>query len=189
VNRDETFDVVVAGFGFAGAVSALNAAQAGAKTLLLEKSSVPGGLSVCSYGAVRSARDPDKAFAYLKATNAGRTPDGVVRALAQGMCEVERYVRDLGEINNAKITTSLEEAAEDIIGRLLKPSQLDKTLDLRNRTRTSVIVPGVNNSSTSCASISSAPAGGSMMSPTRTAVNSIDHGEIGFRASESLRMS
>lgn len=36
---------------------------------------------------------------------------GVVRALAQGMCEVERYVRDLGEINNAKITTSLEEAA------------------------------------------------------------------------------
>ena len=97
--------------GFAGAVSALNAAQAGAKTLLLEKSSVPGGLSVCSYGAVRSARNPDEAFAYLKATNAGRTPDDVVRALAQGVCEVERYVRELGEINNAKITTSLEEAA------------------------------------------------------------------------------
>ena len=105
---DETFDVVVAGFGFAGGISALNAAQAGAKTLLVEKSPVPGGLSICSYGAVRSARDPEQAFQYLKATNGGRTPDEVVRALAEGMCDVERYVRALGAINNAKITTSIE---------------------------------------------------------------------------------
>ena len=107
---DETFDVVVAGFGFAGGISALNAAQRGAKTLLLEKSTQPGGLSICSYGAVRSASDPDKAFQYLKATNDGRTPDDVVRALAQGMCDIERYVRELAKINNAKITTSRDQA-------------------------------------------------------------------------------
>jgi succinate dehydrogenase/fumarate reductase flavoprotein subunit len=111
VSEHETFDVVVAGFGFAGAISALNAAQAGARTLLLEKSSVPGGLSVCSYGAVRSARDPEQAFQYLKATNGGRTPDDVVRALANGMCDVERYVRELAKINNARIVTSIEESA------------------------------------------------------------------------------
>ena len=55
-NFDESFDVVVAGFGLAGGIAALNASQAGAKTLLIEKSPVPGGLSICSYGAVRSAR-------------------------------------------------------------------------------------------------------------------------------------
>ena len=107
---DETFDVVVAGFGFAGGISALNAAQSGAKTLLIEKSTQPGGLSICSYGAVRSASDPDKAFQYLKATNDGRTPDDVVRALADGMCDIERYVRELAKINDAKIATSRDQA-------------------------------------------------------------------------------
>ena len=106
---DETFDVVVVGFGLAGGIAALNATQAGARTLLIEKSAVPGGLSICSYGAVRSAHDPDLAFQYLKATNDGRTPDDVLRALAEGMCDIERYVRELGTINNAVIVTSVEE--------------------------------------------------------------------------------
>ncbi|HYK15464.1 MAG TPA: FAD-dependent oxidoreductase, partial [Burkholderiales bacterium] len=90
---DECFDVIVAGFGLAGGIAALTAAQAGAKTLLIEKSPVPGGLSICSYGAVRSARDPDQAFLYLKTTNDGRTPDDVLRVLATGMCGLEAYVR------------------------------------------------------------------------------------------------
>jgi succinate dehydrogenase/fumarate reductase flavoprotein subunit len=106
---DESFDVIVVGFGLAGAIAALNAHQAGARTLLIEKSAVPGGLSICSYGAVRSAHDPELAFQYLKATNDGRTPDDVLRALATGMCDIERYVRELGTINNAHIATSVEE--------------------------------------------------------------------------------
>ena len=106
---DESFDVIVVGFGLAGAIATLTAHEAGAKTLLIEKSSVPGGLSICSYGAVRSARDPDLAFQYLKATNDGRTPDPVLRALASGMCDIERYVRELGGINNAHIANSIEE--------------------------------------------------------------------------------
>lgn len=109
---DESYDVVVAGFGLGGAISALTAAQAGAKTLLIEKSPVPGGLSICSYGAVRSARDPELAFTYLKATNDGRTPDDVLRVLANGMCGLEEYVRELGRINNAAIMNSVEENAE-----------------------------------------------------------------------------
>src|SRR6185369_1101758 len=108
---DESFDVIVAGFGLAGGIAALTAAQAGAKTLLIEKSPVPGGLSICSYGAVRSARDPDQAFEYLKACNDGRTPDDVLRVLAEGMCGLEAYVRELGKINNAVIANSVEENA------------------------------------------------------------------------------
>src|SRR4029077_21240940 len=86
-----------------------NAAQQGARTLLLEKSTQPGGLSICSYGAVRSASDPEKAFQYLKTTNDGRTPDDVVRVLARGMSEMERYVRELAKVNDARITTSRDQ--------------------------------------------------------------------------------
>ena len=106
---DEAWDVVVAGFGHGGGISAISAADAGAKTLIVEKSPVPGGLSICSYGAVRSARDPGEAHAYLTATSGGRTPDDVLRALADGMCELEDYVRALARVNGAKVVTSIEE--------------------------------------------------------------------------------
>ena len=109
---DDSFDVVVIGFGFAGGTAALNASRLGAKTLLIEKSTVPGGISICSYGAVRSARDADKALQYLKATNDGRTPDDVLQALARGMSEVEDYLRDLGKASRAVIGTSIDDNAE-----------------------------------------------------------------------------
>ena len=110
---DERFDVVVVGFGLAGGMAALAAAQSGARTLLLEKSEVPGGLSICSYGAVRSALDPGEAFAYLKASNAGRTPDEVLEVLAHGMCGLEAQLRELATINGALVRSSIE---QDVLG-------------------------------------------------------------------------
>jgi len=66
---DEEVDVVVVGFGFAGGVSAIEAHDAGARVLVLEKMPDPGGISICSHGAVCSTRDPDGAFArYREAT-------------------------------------------------------------------------------------------------------------------------
>ena len=105
---DEEFDVVVVGYGYAGAISAIEAARSGAKVLLIEKTAVPGGISICSYGAVRSAHDKSKAFQYLKLTNGDRTPDDVVRALADGMSEMEDYVRDLAKANGSEIETTEE---------------------------------------------------------------------------------
>src|SRR5258706_13828214 len=86
---DETFDVVVVGFGFAGAFSAIHAADAGCRVLLAEKQAVPGGISFCSYGLVGCARNVHDAFAYLKATNSERTPDAIVRMLVERMTEEE----------------------------------------------------------------------------------------------------
>jgi succinate dehydrogenase/fumarate reductase flavoprotein subunit len=100
---DETFDVVVVGYGFAGGVSAIQAARAGARVLLIEKMPDPGGISICSHGAICSTRQPDQALAYLRATNAGRTRDDVLQAFAQGMTEVEAYFRDLAKICDAEI--------------------------------------------------------------------------------------
>ena len=102
-NFDESFDVVVVGFGFAGAFSAIHAADAGCRVLLAEKQAVPGGISICSYGSMRCARDADDAFAYLKTTNAGRTPDNIIRMLAEGMTKVEQEIRDLAQVNGAKV--------------------------------------------------------------------------------------
>ena len=46
----EAFDVIVVGFGYAGAIAAIEAHDAGASVLLLEKEPDPGGISVCSAG-------------------------------------------------------------------------------------------------------------------------------------------
>ena len=68
---DEIFDVIVVGYGFGGAVAAINAHDAGAKVLLAEKMPNPGGISICSGGGLRLPHDRDATFAYLKATNDG----------------------------------------------------------------------------------------------------------------------
>ena len=99
---DEVVDVVVVGYGFAGGVSAIEAHDAGAKVLVVEKMPDPGGISICSHGAICSTRNPEGAFTYLKHTNAGRTPDSVLRALAEGMVDNEAYARKLAELTGAE---------------------------------------------------------------------------------------
>ena len=100
---DETFDVIVVGYGFAGGVSAIEAARNGARVLLIEKMPDPGGISICSHGAICSTREPAKALEYMRATNAGRTRDDVLQAFTRGMTEVEAYFRDLASICDAEI--------------------------------------------------------------------------------------
>lgn len=100
---DETVDVIVVGYGFAGAVSAIAAHDAGCQVLLLEKMADPGGISVCAGGGLRLSRDRDAAFAYLQATNDGTTPDDVIQAFVDGMFEVEEFVSALVAVNGAEI--------------------------------------------------------------------------------------
>ena len=78
-------DVIVVGYGFAGGIAAIEAADRGASVLVCEKMPNAGGLSICSGGTIRCASNAEGAFQYLKATNAGRTPDDVLKALADGM--------------------------------------------------------------------------------------------------------
>ncbi|MBO6947085.1 MAG: FAD-binding protein [Rhodospirillales bacterium] len=92
---DETVDVVVVGFGFAGGTAAIEAHDLGANVLLAEKNRTPGGISICSAGGVRIAKDRDAAFAYLKATNAGTTPDEPLAALAEGMATISAFIEEI----------------------------------------------------------------------------------------------
>jgi succinate dehydrogenase/fumarate reductase flavoprotein subunit len=97
-------DVIIVGFGYAGGIAAIAAHDAGAHVLLLEKQPDPGGISVCSAGGVRCNDRPDDALAYLVATNAGTTPEPVLRALAEGMCELPGFVGGLAEAIGAKVS-------------------------------------------------------------------------------------
>jgi succinate dehydrogenase/fumarate reductase flavoprotein subunit len=101
---DEETDVVVVGCGYAGAVAAISAHDAGARVTLIEKMRQPGGISVCSAGGVRVADDAEAAFDYLRETNGATAPDPVLRALAKGMTEVEVLVRALGRESKAVIS-------------------------------------------------------------------------------------
>ena len=100
---DESVDVIVVGYGFAGAVSAISAHDAGAETLLIEKMPHLGGISICAGGGLRLSDNRDAAFAYLQATNDGTTPDDVLHAFVDGMFELHDYVRELAKVNGAEL--------------------------------------------------------------------------------------
>lgn len=96
-------DVIVIGYGYAGGVAALEAQEAGADVLLIEKMPDPGGISITSGGNIRTVEDVDAGFEYLRATNGGTTPDDVLRALAAGMQQMPRYLEKLCKVNGATI--------------------------------------------------------------------------------------
>jgi succinate dehydrogenase/fumarate reductase flavoprotein subunit len=96
-------DVVVVGYGYAGGVAAIEAQDAGADVLLIEKMPDPGGISITSGGNVRIVEDAEAGFEYLRATNGGTTPDTVLRAFAAGMKLIPDYLEKLCKTNGATV--------------------------------------------------------------------------------------
>jgi succinate dehydrogenase/fumarate reductase flavoprotein subunit len=96
-------DVIVVGYGYAGAVAAIEAHDAGAEVLLIEKMPDPGGISITSGGNVRIVEDAEEGFRHLQASSAGTTPDPVLRALAAGMAEISAYFAKLARVSGASI--------------------------------------------------------------------------------------
>ena len=64
---DMTYDVVVIGYGGAGAATAITAHDAGAKVVILEKMNEGGGNTAVSLGGVYQPNDIKKAITYVKA--------------------------------------------------------------------------------------------------------------------------
>ncbi|RPI47242.1 MAG: FAD-dependent oxidoreductase [Betaproteobacteria bacterium] len=102
-NFVEEYDVIVVGFGFGGAATAIEAHDAGARVLLIEKMPHPGGISICAGGGIRCAKSEEGAFAYLQHTNDGTTPDDVLRAFVRGSMQIENWLRGLAKVNGAQI--------------------------------------------------------------------------------------
>ena len=100
---EETVDLIVVGYGFAGGAAAIAGADAGCRVLLLEKMTVPGGISICSGGGLRVADDAVKALAYLTATNHGTIDAPLLERFAREMTELRGRFEKLAQTSRATL--------------------------------------------------------------------------------------
>jgi len=94
---DQEYDVVVIGRGFAGCSAAIEAAKAGGKVLMLEKSpqSAAGGNSRVCGQQILDPTDVDRAVAYLGRIQGGFDYDeDLVRATVAEMCENGNWLHE-----------------------------------------------------------------------------------------------
>ena len=91
IKWDGCFDVIVVGFGAAGAASAIAAAEAGANVLIVDKAPEghEGGNSRYCAQLFVSIRDYDQGLEHYKALRGDfYTPDEVLEAYVRGMCDI-----------------------------------------------------------------------------------------------------
>jgi succinate dehydrogenase/fumarate reductase flavoprotein subunit len=88
-------DVLVIGYGPAGAAAAIAAHDAGAEVLVVEKTAAGGGNARYAGGFLWDAPDPDAA-AHVDALCFGRTPGDVIDAYVSGLHQLEAWLTALG---------------------------------------------------------------------------------------------
>ena len=98
VKWDAEYDVVVLGMGFAGMVSAMEAADNGASVLLCEKmeeGKAGGNSKVCGQSFACGDDDPDATMQYYTAMAAGRKyPEGVLEVITNGVAGMKNTIAD-----------------------------------------------------------------------------------------------
>lgn len=100
---DMEADVVVVGYGLAGATAAVAAHDAGASVLLMEKLGVAGGNSILAGGGFIYSTDVKEAFKYLKACSGDRVDEDVINFMARGLVEFPSYLNQFAEAVGATI--------------------------------------------------------------------------------------
>lgn len=95
---DYESDVVVIGFGGAGACASIEAHDAGARVLLLEKMpmGLEGGNTCASGGGVVDPYDKEKAVAHIVALGMGVSPFELVRPYVDTIAGVHNWLRSQG---------------------------------------------------------------------------------------------
>ncbi|MDP2644947.1 MAG: FAD-dependent oxidoreductase [Desulfobacterales bacterium] len=96
-----TTDVIVVGAGYAGTRAAIAAHDAGAKVLILEKLSHPGGISVMSAGAVLFVTDRSAATEYFRHLSGGRVSETMIAAFAKGLADNLADMQQLARVDGA----------------------------------------------------------------------------------------
>ncbi|MFC2057142.1 FAD-dependent oxidoreductase, partial [Chloroflexota bacterium] len=99
---DKETEVLVVGYGFAGAVAAIDVHDAGGEVLLIEKEAHPAGASSVGGVSVGCVNDVEKAFEYSKIMHGGRTPDDVIRAFCEEAHKIPDYIKKLVEVDGAE---------------------------------------------------------------------------------------
>ena len=93
---DHVADVVIVGFGSAAAATAITAHDAGAKVLILEKTSESGGNSRYSGGSLREWLDVEQAVTYVETVTYGTVDREMIRAFVQESSREPQWIESLG---------------------------------------------------------------------------------------------
>ncbi|HSR10481.1 MAG TPA: FAD-dependent oxidoreductase [Thermodesulfobacteriota bacterium] len=89
-------DVLIVGYGAAGANAAIAARDAGAKVIVLEKLGFPGGNSGVCAGAMVVPESLEEAVRYYRALSFGTVDEDLVRAFAEQMVGIPRLLAGMG---------------------------------------------------------------------------------------------
>ena len=92
-------DVIVVGYGGAGAAAAITAHDNGASVIILEKMSIPGGNTRVSAGMLgypKHSQDSGKYAEYLKAVCLNTTEPEIIDAYVKGLMELTDWFREMG---------------------------------------------------------------------------------------------
>ncbi len=93
---DYKTDVLIVGYGAAGANAAIAAHDAGARVLVMEKMAFPGGNSGICAGAMLIPESIEDAIRYYRALSFGTVDEEMVRAFAEAMVGIPRLLTGLG---------------------------------------------------------------------------------------------
>lgn len=106
---DGEYDVVVAGFGGAGATAASYAADAGAKVLLVEKApegAEGGNTRVCGQMFVYGSEDEEATFAYYRQLGSEKeVPEAMLRVYTQQIAHMYDYVAEMFSLDKNDFTS------------------------------------------------------------------------------------
>jgi succinate dehydrogenase/fumarate reductase flavoprotein subunit len=94
--KEYTADVVVIGFGGSGSVAAIEAHDAGASVIVLEKTDEGGGSTRESSGSLRVIAHRDKAVSHFHELTKGATPIPVLQTFTDGVLKLGEWVKAHG---------------------------------------------------------------------------------------------
>ncbi len=89
-------DVLIVGYGAAGANAAIAAHDAGARALIIEKLGYPGGNSGVCAGAMVIPASLEEAIPYYRALSFGTADEEMIRSFAEEMVGIPRLLTGLG---------------------------------------------------------------------------------------------
>jgi len=96
MKKDYEVDVLIVGYGAAGANAAIAAHDAGARVLIVEKLRVGGGNSAVCAGAMVIPESQETAIAYYRALSSGTVGEEMICAFAEAMVGIPDLLSRLG---------------------------------------------------------------------------------------------
>jgi len=122
---DYDTDVLIVGYGAAGANAAIAAHDAGARVLILEKLGFAGGNSGVCAGAMLIPESVEEAIQYYRALSFGTVDEEMIRVFAEAMVNIPDQLAELGA--EFKVGQMVPTYFPSLLGGKLKRIQFNPT--------------------------------------------------------------